>query len=150
MAGIVKFSEETRILVVCALLCGVSKARAAELAGITRMTLYRWLQQGQRDEAAGLDTEYACFAAVCRRAEAQVIAAVECGLVEAAIGGDWRAAAWYLSKKLPLEYGSASNVLKTAMANELLDELGQRISAAAFEEVLGALTAEDHPKALAG
>ncbi len=88
MTAIVKFCPEVRGGILAAVKLGVTYERAAETAGISRMTLFRWLTQGRADESAGLDTEQRRFFDAFHAAEAGVVGAVEISLVQTATSGD--------------------------------------------------------------
>jgi transposase-like protein len=55
MAGLSKLNDKTVGAILGAMRIGVSHEMAAEAAGISRNTLYRWLRQGEEDEAKRSD-----------------------------------------------------------------------------------------------
>ncbi len=79
--NILNFTESTRSAILGAMRCGVSYETAARAAGVTKMTPWRWLQQGKEDEERGIESEHAAFARDFLEAEAAVIASVETSVV---------------------------------------------------------------------
>jgi hypothetical protein len=144
MGGLSKFTDRTRGAILGALRTGVSHEIAAEAAEISRMTLYRWLQQGAKDEDAGVDTEHARFMREFRQAEAFVLATVEQSLTRtAASGADWRAAAWVLSRRMPAVYSQdVTDALKERMAQEMLDHVRLKSEPEFYDRLLNLLTGE--------
>ena len=55
------FTADNRDVVLRALSLGGTIAMAARASGVDRRTIYRWLERGQADLDAGLDTEHAAF-----------------------------------------------------------------------------------------
>jgi len=89
---------------VTALSAGCFRIVAAEAAGIHRTTLYGWLERGEADHEAGLQTAYASLFAAVLVAEANAeVVAVE--TIREASPDDWRAAAWYLERRYQDRWG---------------------------------------------
>jgi len=76
-----------------ALAAGQARWPAAALAGVSGTTLSRWVAD---DEA---------FALEVHRAEAQAVATALGTITKAAASGTWQAAAWWLERRYPAEWG---------------------------------------------
>lgn len=83
---------------------GSWKNQAAEAAGVSVDSMDNWIARGQRQDA---EEPYATFAADVRTAQAEDAVLAMGVVTKAAEGGDWRAAAWKLERKYPLQYGPA-------------------------------------------
>jgi transposase len=83
---------------------GMFRRDAARYAGIGRSTLYRWLERGQADEAAGLETDFHDLWARVSRAEAVAEVRMVATLTKAA-ERDWRAAVSFLERRYPERWG---------------------------------------------
>jgi len=95
MARKSKFVKPVRDLIVQALRLGATYEIAAEYAGISRSTLYNWMERGQREKTG----EYRAFLDSIKQADAKG-AIANLALVEtAAKAGDWKAAAWRLERR---------------------------------------------------
>lgn len=73
---------------------------AAAYAGIGESTYYEWLKRGGEGESP-----FAEFAEAIKEAEAQAEVRNVALIQQAAQGGTWQAAAWYLERKYPARYG---------------------------------------------
>ena len=92
-----KFTPERRARVLEAITGGATRTAAALHAGIDERTLYRWMDR------------YVSFASDLTRAEAD--AELRCtALIQRAAEIDWRAAAWWLERRRPDEYGRRERV----------------------------------------
>ena len=76
-----------------ALAAGQARWPAAALAGISGTTLSRWISD---DDAFALEVQ---------RAEAQAVATALGVITQAAASGTWQAAAWWLERRYPAEWG---------------------------------------------
>jgi hypothetical protein len=90
---------ETRIL--NAVRAGASMGEAATVAGISRRSLHRWIARGEGHDA---DPRFRSSPTRSRapRAEAKVGAVAQ---IRRAMGDDWRAAAFYLERTDPANWG---------------------------------------------
>lgn len=78
---------------------GNSRETAAASAGVKKSTLLHWLRMG----ATGIEP-YASFSLACDQAEADAkIEAVD--IIRRAAKDDWHAAAWWLERSYPKEFG---------------------------------------------
>ena len=71
---------------------------AARMAGVTKMTLYRWLDKGREDREQEIDSLYADFCDAMERARAEAEGMFINSIQTAAKRGQWQAAAWWLER----------------------------------------------------
>lgn len=95
-----KFTEARRRAILDALRKGHTLTTAAAFAGITRQTLYNWLQRGEKAP----EGNYGKFAMEVAQASAEA-ADVAINSVTGAFPDDWRAAMEFLSRRFPDEWG---------------------------------------------
>lgn len=94
-------TAEVARTIVDALEAGAFQRDAAHAAGISEATYYRWLQAGaQPDAHPELREFYEAATRARARAKVDALKRVRC-----AMGDEWRAAAWYLERSYPAEYG---------------------------------------------
>lgn len=84
-------------------------------SGLSVSTYYGWVERGEADVEAELDTPYAQFSQACARARAEGEAVLVQEVRAASRGterqpGDWKAAAWMLERTLPDKYGQKREV----------------------------------------
>lgn len=113
MARPSKLTPEVLSTVSSYLAVGSTLEVAASAAGVGTRTLERWLQRArelvdrveQHRRVESRDRVYLELmeAITTREAEAEVKALAT--IQKSALGGDWRAAAWYLEKRHPDKYG---------------------------------------------
>lgn len=96
MARPTKLTQELTDRIVLAIRAGNYSKVAAEMAGIGETTFYRWLELGAKDDAK---KEYREFRESIKRAEAEAEVRSVALIRQAADGGTWQAAAWYLERK---------------------------------------------------
>jgi hypothetical protein len=129
-----KLNDTTHNIIVEALAAGNYRQVAAELAGIGRTTLYSWLERGEADYEAGVESDYAALWSAIQVAEAnaenEAIKAIR-----AAAPKDWRAAAWMLEHRHQTRWGGKTTVEHTGTVRHELSELSQ----AELEAMAGAL-----------
>jgi hypothetical protein len=143
-----RFDEQTRTVILSNLRNGMGTERAALGAGVSRVTVWRWLQRGRGDKAKGRSTAYARFADDFEIAEANAIAQLETTLHQQA-AEDWRANAWLLSRKRPEEYGDKIDALdriKTQAIEELFDFLKSKARGSTIDDIIAVLTADAEAK----
>lgn len=92
---------------------GAFNSDACRIAGVSYNTFNDWLERGERDDA---QEPYKSFAEAVRTAESEAVEAAR----EALWGHfhkDWKAAAHYLSKKRPNEWGEKANMQVATTGN---------------------------------
>lgn len=86
---------------------------AARFAGVPRSSLYRWMQKGedalfkqeQGEQLSGNDAMYLDLFNAVENARAQAIVRNVSLISQAAQGGQWQAAAWWLERTNPKQWG---------------------------------------------
>jgi transposase-like protein len=99
--------------ILCALSSGVSVEIAAQSVGISRSTLFGWLQLGREARVLSeqgvkvlpVQQKYLDFLDSSEREFAISIANAVARISRASEKGDWRAAVWWLSKMDPINFG---------------------------------------------
>lgn len=81
---------------------GIDQKHAALRAGIGERTFYEWMASGRKNETP----ETAAFYAAVKKAQADAVAANVMLVQIAAREGTWQAAAWWLERRHPDQYGS--------------------------------------------
>lgn len=92
-------------LVIDAVRAGLSYKLAAHRAGVSYDTLNRWRRAG---DFPGASPELCGFCERLRQAEAQA-AERHVSNIEAAGQKDWKAAAWFLERRFPEDFGRAAS-----------------------------------------
>ena len=95
MARKSKFNDAITARIIEALRLGATYEIAAEYAGISRSTLYNWMEKG-KDQKSG---QYRTFLDSIKGAEARGAIANLAMIESAAKSGDWKAAAWRLERR---------------------------------------------------
>lgn len=99
-----KLTPQTAAIIVRALQSGCYRETAAQHAGIGISTFYRWLEVGEADYEANIDSPHRELWDAIKKAEADAeVAAV--ALIRRAAGETWQAAAWLLERKNPGRWG---------------------------------------------
>jgi transposase-like protein len=112
-----KYSPEVAQEIVKSMQSGIGAHRAAAREGINDDTLRGWRREGEREP----EGRYGWLARECRKAEADVVGRAESCIVKAVDQGDVKAAMWFLSKKVPTEYGEKITVETTQEATAPMD-----------------------------
>ena len=100
-----KLNSEVQDRIVAAIRAGNYPKTAADYAGITERTFYRWLQRGQ-DEDSGIYHE---FAQAVQRAESEAeVCAV--AILQRHMADNWRAAVTFLERKFPERWGRRARI----------------------------------------
>jgi transposase-like protein len=110
-----KFSPSVGALIVEAVSRGATRDVAAEAAGVSPSTLYRWLREAADvEERAGVlsSSERALveFLESVKKATAAVEVEALDVIRSAAEGGTWQAAAWLLERRHPERWGRRARV----------------------------------------
>lgn len=128
-----KLNATIQAAVVKAIATGNTRDTAAAYAGVNRATLFEWLARGRR-ELTGL---YRDFADAVEKAEADAIV-ISVALIRTAAQRNWQAAAWWLERRYPDEWGRKDRLsiesLKRTEAEKMARELGIEV-----EEVMVAI-----------
>lgn len=95
-----KFTEAVRLAIVESLKVGNFARTACDLAGVNTSTYHDWINRGEA-EADNESSEYAQFARDVAHARATAESKALGVIQKAAFDGDWKAAAWFLSKAYP-------------------------------------------------
>lgn len=89
---------------------GLGRKHSAIMANISKQTLYRWLSEADEADAEGrTGTPAQVFRDLVREAETVAVKR-NLLLIQAAGGKDWRAAAWYLERTQPEDYGPRERI----------------------------------------
>jgi hypothetical protein len=88
------YLEDGRVItILTALASGNTRTAAAAYAGINRGTFYKWLERRPS------------FARAVEKAEADAEVRAAATVLKAAQKGTWQAAAWWLERRRPADYG---------------------------------------------
>src|SRR5580704_13853511 len=98
-----RLTPDVEKLILEAIALGSPKTRAAELAGITHPTLFRWIEQGEADLERDLDTELSTLCTSIKKAEGAFVAYALQQIHDAA-PKQWQAAAWLLERRHPEDW----------------------------------------------
>ena len=82
---------------------GNYQKHVAQALGIDESTWYRWLQKGESE--TNENSIYREFYKSIKKAEAKAVARNVALIQRAAQEGNWQAAAWWLERKFPAEWG---------------------------------------------
>ncbi len=104
-----KLDDDRAKRIVDALAIGATIRQACDAAGIDAATYHRWIERGNSGDPD--DDAYRDFRDAATRARTQAELRMV-GVVQAAAasGKDWRAAAWYLERRRPDEWGRRDTV----------------------------------------
>jgi transposase-like protein len=115
MAGrrVVKIDDPKVKLLIQALQGGNYVDVACQYAGLAPSTVYRWVERGRNERdrlEAGQaptpsETPYVELCESVERARAQAVVANVTVIQQAARAGTWQAAAWWLERSMPNQYG---------------------------------------------
>lgn len=108
-----KFCAEIAVSIVENLRLGNYIEHAAASAGITKSTLYAWMEKGRKEQErieAGFEPneenlEFLDFSYAVEQARAEAVSRNVSVIQKAAIGGSWQAAAWWLERTQPQLFG---------------------------------------------
>lgn len=99
MARRTKLTPETKEDIVKALRAGNSRRDSALYAGISEQTFYSWMSRGRDGEPL-----YVEFLEAVEKAEAQSVVR-NVAIIQRAAEETWQAAAWWLERKRPDDWG---------------------------------------------
>ena len=112
MAGIgraTKLTPEVQKIICDSVAAGVDRKHAALRAGTSARSVRQWLQDARKPDAKPV---LIAFAAAIKKAEADAVARNVALIQKAAQDGTWQAAAWWLERRHPQEYGSDRRRIK--------------------------------------
>jgi transposase len=102
-----KLTQEVQDRIVYAITSGNYIETAAAYAGISKNTLYRWLEQGEDPNADAVYRDFRDAVEIARaQAEVRNVALIQ----KAANDGTWQAAAWYLERTAWQRWGRRTMV----------------------------------------
>lgn len=96
-----KLTPEIQKVICEGIAAGIDRKHAAARAGISERTMVYWMRRG-RDKKNKL---YVAFVASVKKAEADAVAR-NVAIIQKAASTAWTAAAWWLERRHPDEYGS--------------------------------------------
>jgi transposase len=99
---------------------GTPIRKAVTVVGVSEKTFYNWMSRGMA-ERERLDNDpnakpnttegvYLQFLQSCERARSEAIAKKVAVITQSGVNGDWRAAAWWLERQVPDEFGKTDRV----------------------------------------
>lgn len=113
MARPVKYTDEIALQIVEALEAGNSIANACSLAGIVESTYHLWVERGDDGEEP-----FSEFSELTRRARARG-QQKRVKAITTAEDDDWRAAAWFLERSDPANWGRRDAVDVTSKGKQI-------------------------------
>ena len=96
-----KLNEEFIKQAVKLIEAGNYQKHVAQALGITETTWYRWMQEGEKAKS-GLKRK---FYESIKKAEARAVLRNVAKILQASQEGNWQAAAWWLERRYPDEWG---------------------------------------------
>lgn len=116
-----KLTPEVELLLVQAIITGMSYRMAAAAAGVSCKSEQAWRDRGERAaalEESGQDVpesehRYLSYFRAVQRARAEAVQARLNAINEASAEGHWQAAAWWLERMFPHDYGRKQTVTLT-------------------------------------
>lgn len=104
-----KFNPERADKIIAAITDLIPYSLAAESNGITRTTLYDWINTGLADIQADKASDLAKFACTLKKQECVAIKELLADIKAGAKG--WHSRAWILERRFPLEFAIGSQEL---------------------------------------
>lgn len=96
-----KFTPDVRARIISAIRNGNTYDASANYGGISYSLLRQWIVQGEQDQAG----EFLEFVEALKRAEAEAEVESVALIRRSAQDGQWQAAAWFLERRKPSEWG---------------------------------------------
>lgn len=143
MARPTKLTAEVKDRIMQAVQAGNYLETAAQYAGIDSSTLRRWVQKG---EAPSAPEPYRSFCTALKSARAAAEVRSVALIQQAATGGTWQAAAWYLERSYPDRWGR-TRVEVTGGPDGETSPIRVEVSAEALEAKLRALATKETKRA---
>lgn len=89
---------------------GNSERTTAQAIGISWQTWENWKNRGEQDREAGKKSIFSTFLTTIKKAQAEAIARNVLVIEKAAREGTWQAAAWWLERRYPEEWGKREKI----------------------------------------
>jgi hypothetical protein len=124
-----KLDQTAHDAITQAVAAGMPRHYAAQAAGVHRATLSSWLKRGRRQRAG----QYRDLCDAIKKAEAEAIRRNLERIDKAAEAGTWQAAAWWLDRRYPEDFGTYRHEI--VQMKKQLAELVKRV-----EEQYGMVT----------
>lgn len=118
-----KLTPELEARIVAAIERGATRDTAAQEVGVNERTVYRWMARGRKQAALA---QFRQFRQAIKRAEAQAVLHFV-GIIRDAAPKSWQAAAWWLERRYPLDWGRRESE-ELGRLEKKLRELEQRLS----------------------
>ena len=123
-----KFTTATKRRLYKALRVGASKRMACECAGVSYETMRTWERRGEEEVGP-----YSVFLAHVKKAQGEAaLKALES--IQGAMGKHWQAAAWYLERRFPEDWGKNRSSTTEALSPPMVVEIKTRYSDPWLEE----------------
>lgn len=139
MARPTKLTQEVQDRIMSAVQAGNYLDTAANFAGIDGSTMRRWVQKG---DAPSAKEPYRSFCTALKSARAAAEVRSVALIQQAATGGTWQAAAWYLERSYPERWGR-TRVEVTGGTSGDSSPIRVEVSAEALEAKLRSLVAKE-------
>lgn len=139
-----KLTEETKARLVDMLSKGVYLSHAAGALGVNRRTIAIWIKRGHDEKEAGKSNKYTALVDAVETAKAKGAAAMT-EVITRAAKRDWKAAAWYLERVHPEDFGPVKDVTVrhsghvSHLTSEDLEDLSE-LSDAELDEIEAGLS----------
>lgn len=98
-------TPEVKRIILSALESGVFVSNACQIAGVAEKSFYNWIKRGQSEDPA--DGEYREFLQSCEKTIAMTEASAVAS-IRSAGRRNWKACAWFLSRRHPRRWGRDS------------------------------------------
>ncbi|MCI0703576.1 MAG: hypothetical protein L0241_21050 [Planctomycetia bacterium] len=98
-----KLTPEKQKVIVDSIAAGLPRSIAAMRAGITERCLYQWLAKGRK--GGKRNEEFVQLFQALQKAEGDAVAR-NVALIQKAAATTWQAAAWWLERRYPEEFGA--------------------------------------------
>jgi hypothetical protein len=129
---VLKIDDPQVVILLEALESGNYVETACLYANLAPSTVYRWLQRGNNEkkrQASGqtpdpIESQYVELCEAVEKARAEAIVANVAAVQQAARSGTWQAAAWWLERTMPNQFGRRIQAEVTAVS---VKELEQRM-----------------------
>ena len=96
-----KFTPEVRNRILTAIRNGNTYEASAHYGGVSYDTLREWIKRGQEETAGEFSEFFEAIKSAEAKAEVESVALIR----QAAQEGQWQAAAWFLERRKPSEWG---------------------------------------------